>query len=126
MKILIISLSVLAAFTCLEIDNKQNKMEEAKIIEMVLWNAAEGYELEEAQKLITQLNDFVSEQPGFLTRTTAVAEDGRFLDIVYWTDLEAATTASEKAMKNEQLLPIFQSIDEQTMQFQHFKIFNRK
>ena len=99
-------------------------MEQAKIIEMVMWKSVEGIAPEEAKKSITKLNEFVSKQSGFIARKTAMAEDGKFLDIVYWTDLKSAKDASEKAMKTEELMPIFSTIDQTEMMFQHFTIFN--
>ena len=124
MKKLIIGLIVLSAFSCKQSDTKKSNMEQAKIIEMVMWKSVEGIAPEEAKKSITKLNDFVSKQSGFIARKTAMAEDGRFLDIVYWTDLESAKDASEKAMKTEELMPIFSTIDQTEMVFQHFEIFN--
>lgn len=99
-------------------------MKQAKIIELVMWKSVKGISLEEAKKSITRLNDFVSKQSGFIARKTALAEDGNFIDLVYWTDIESAKNASEKAMRNEELLPIFSIIDQKEMVFQHFKIFN--
>lgn len=124
MKKLIIGLIVSSAFSCVQSDKKKSNMEQATIIEMVLWKSAEGISPDEAKKSITKLNDFVSKQPGFIARKTAIAEDGKFLDIVYWTDLKSAKTASEKAMKTEELMPIFSTIDQKEMVFQHFEIFN--
>jgi len=99
-------------------------MEKAKIVEMVLWKSKEGIGIEEAKNAITTLNDFVKQQPGFISRKTALAEDGMFLDIVLWTDLASAKTASEKAMQNEKTSKVFSTIDEKEMTFQHFEIFN--
>ncbi len=100
-------------------------MEKAKIIEMVLWKSVNGINPEEAKKSITKLNAFVSEQPGFVARKTALSKDGKFLDLIYWTDLASAKTASEKAMKTEELIPIFSTMDQKEMIFEHFEIFNR-
>lgn len=124
MKNLIIGLTVLTALSCKQSDTKKSNMEQAKIIEMVMWNSVEGINLEDAKKSITKLNEFVSKQPGFVARKTSLAEDGKFLDIVYWTDLNSAKAASEKAMKTEELIPIFSTIDQKEMVFQHFEIFN--
>lgn len=114
----------MSAFSCKQSDTKKSNMEQAKIIEMVMWKSVEGISPEEAKKSITKLNNFVSEQSGFVARKTAMAEDGKFIDIVYWTDLKSAKDASEKAMKTEDLMPIFSTIDQKEMVFQHFEIFN--
>lgn len=124
MKNLIFGLIVLNAVSCNHSDTKKNNMEQAKIVEMVLWKSREGISAEEAKPLITKLNDFLRAQPGFVARKTALAEDGKFLDIVYWTDLTSAKTAAEKAMKNEELIPFISTIDEKEMIFQHFEVFN--
>lgn len=99
-------------------------MEQAKIIELVLWKSKEGISTENAKQAITKLNDFVREQPGFVARKTAIAEDGRFLDIVYWTDISSAKIASEKALESEICMPAFNTIDEKEMTFLHFEVFN--
>ncbi len=124
MKNYIIGLIVLTVFSCNQSDTKESNMEQVKIIEMVLWKSVDGISPEEAKKSITKLNDFVREQSGFVARKTAMAEDGKFLDIVYWTDLKSAKNASEKALKTEELIPIFSTIDQKEMVFQHFEIFN--
>ena len=80
MKKLIIGLIVLSAFSCKQSDTNKSNMQQAKIIEMVLWKSVEGISPEEAKKSITKLNDYVSEQPGFIARKTALAENGKFLE----------------------------------------------
>lgn len=124
MKELIIGLIVLSAFSCEQSDTKKSNMEQARIIEMVMWKSVDGIAPKEAKESITKLNGFVIKQPGFVARKTALAEDGKFLDIVYWTDLKSAKDASEKAMKTKELMPIFSTIDQKEMVFQHFEIFN--
>jgi len=124
MKNLIIGLIVLTSIGCTQSDTKKQKMEQVKIIEMVLWKSVDGIGSEEAKQSITQLNDFVQKQPGFIARKTAQAEDGKFIDIVYWTDLKLAQQASERAMQTEELIPIFSKIDQKEMVFQHFEVFN--
>lgn len=124
MKSLVMGLIVLATIGCSRSNVKRSKMKQARIIEMVLWKFKQGIDIDEAKRAVAELNDFVREQPGFVARKTALAEDGRFLDIVYWTDLKSARTASEKALENEDLIPIFNMMDEEEMIFQHFELFN--
>lgn len=47
-----------------------------------------------------------------------------FMDVVYWTDMELAKAASQNAMKNDILVPVFNTIDEETMTIQYFEVFN--
>ena len=98
--------------------------EKPTIIEMVLFKTNKGVKLEDAQKAITELNNFVSKQKGFISRKTSISEDGQFLDVIYWTDLQSAKTASEKAMENPKTLESFKVMDENQMTFKYFSIFN--
>jgi hypothetical protein len=99
-------------------------MNKATVIEMVLFRTNEGTKPEEGKTQLNKLNDFVAKQGGFISRKTAVADDGQFLDIIYWTDLSAAKAASEKAMQDLDMMKVFSIIQKQTMLFKHFEIFN--
>ncbi len=99
-------------------------MSKATVIEIVLFKTTEGARHEEAKIQLNKLNEFISKQEGFLSRKTAIADNGQFLDIVYWTDLTNARAASEKAMQDPELAKVFSIIDQETMLFKHFKIFN--
>jgi len=94
------------------------------IVELVLWKPKEGISTEEAKNAILILNQFVEQQSGFISRKTGVAEDGQLIDIVLWTDLASAQLASEKVQESETCLKAFSTIDESTMHFQHYELFN--
>jgi len=100
-------------------------MNNARIVEVVLWNTTEGIAPEEAKTAAKTLNNFVQQQSGFVARKTAVAEDGQFLDLVYWTDLASAKAASAKAMQATELRPIFGTMEQSTMFLKHFELFNQ-
>lgn len=101
-------------------------MKEAGIVEMVMFNTNENVPVKDGKKAMEALSDFVSQQPGFISRTTSVTKEGEFLDLVFWTNLTSAQTASEKAMKNETLLKHFGVIDQSTMTFKHFEVFHHQ
>jgi hypothetical protein len=84
-------------------------MEKATVIEMVLFKIKEGINTEDAQREMTTLNSFVANQPGFISRKTGMSDDGQYLDIVLWKDLNAAKTASDKAMQDPNTMKIFVS-----------------
>ena len=99
-------------------------MNKATVIEMVLFRTNEGIQPEEAKTELKKLNDFLTKQKGFISRNTAVADDGQYLDIVYWTDLNTAKAASDKAMQDPDTTKVFSIIEQKTMLFKHFEIFN--
>lgn len=121
----IIAITFLIICSCSNSDKKQSEMtKKATIVEMVLFKKNDGISQEKAENQMAELNEFISKQSGFISRKTSVSEDGQFLDIVFWTDLESATIASEKAMNNPKTLKAFEVIDEKSMTFKHFSIFN--
>ena len=99
-------------------------MKKATVIEMVLFKVNEGIEIEFAKKELIKVNELLVEQEGFVSRKIAICDDGQFLDIVYWTDMESAKTAAEKAMRDPEFVKICRVIDEKTELFKHFTIFN--
>jgi hypothetical protein len=101
-------------------------MNKATIIEMVLFRTNEGIMPEEAKTELTKLNEYLTRQRGFISRNTAAADDGQYLDIVYWTDLNAAKTASDNAMQVPDVTKVFTIIEQKTILFKHFEIFNDK
>ncbi len=94
------------------------------VVELVLWKPKEGVSLEEAKTAILDLNDFVENQPGFISRKTGASEDDQLIDVVLWTDLAAAHTAAEKIEHSERCLKAFSTVDETTMHFKHYQLFN--
>jgi hypothetical protein len=99
-------------------------MEKATVIEMVLFKTKAGFNTEDAQREIATLNSFLANQPGFISRKTGMSDDGQYLDIVLWKDLNAAKTATDKAMQDPNTTKIFGIIEQETMLFRHFQIFN--
>jgi hypothetical protein len=124
-KIIIVLFTAVAISSCAKLNKKQSKMKStATVIEMVLFETAEGITSENAKKAMTELNDFLKTQDGFVARKTSISEDGQYLDLVYWTDLASAKAAAEKAMQTPKTMQAFSVIDQKHMTFKHFEIFN--
>ena len=98
-------------------------MKKATVIEMVLFKVNEGIELEFAKKELIKVNEFLAEQEGFVSRKISISDEGQFLDLVYWTDMDSAMAAANKFMQNADMLKISSIIDEKTELFKHFEIF---
>jgi len=101
-----------------------NMNQQATVVEVVVFDLNEGVNPEEAKEAIRSLNDFVSEQPGFVERRTGIATDGKWIDIVYWTDLASAERASEQLMKDPASQQVVGLMNSETMLFKHFELFN--
>ncbi|MFL1896433.1 hypothetical protein ACJRPK_12080 [Aquimarina sp. 2-A2] len=124
-KLIIVLLTVATFSSCDYLNKKQSKMgKNATVIEMVLFKTNDGVTKENAKKAMTKLNDFLKAQNGFVARKTSISEDGQFLDLVFWTDLTAAKSASEKAIQDPTNMQIFNVIDQKQMTLKHFETFN--
>ena len=99
-------------------------MEKTTVIEMVLFKVNEGVEIEFAKKELIKVNEFLVEQEGFVSRKISISDEGQFLDLVYWTDMNSAMAAANKVMQSADLLKTFSIIDENTQIYKHFELFN--
>ena len=99
-------------------------MKKATVMELVLFNTNEGITTEFAQKELAKMNDFLADQEGFISRKVAISDDGQFLDLAYWTDIESAEAATEKVMRDPEFLKICSIINEETELFKRYRIFN--
>lgn len=118
---------LIALCSCSDIKTKENPMiEKASIVEMVYFDTKENVIPEQAKEAITVLNVFLSKQEGFVYRTTSCSKEGKYLDLIYWTDMASAKAASEKAMKTPEVSATFDLTEEKDMIFTYFEIFNHK
>ena len=94
-------------------------MENVNAIELVLFKFKAGTSEEKAIAAARSVNDFVLSQKGFISRKFAKTDDGRFVDLVYWRDMESAQNASKAAMEVPSNQAFFSLIEEREMVFLH-------
>ena len=99
-------------------------MKKATVIEMVLFKINEGVTIEFAQKELIRVNEFLVEQEGFISRKISISDEGQFLDIVFWTDMNSAMAAAKNLMQIPEAIKNFSVIDQKTVLFKHFTVFN--
>lgn len=97
----------------------------AAVVEVVLFETNPSYSESEARKALASLNDIVKMYYGFVERTTASAKGGKYIDIIYWTDMKSAKEAAQELMKDEQALKAFEVIKQESLQMYHFDTFNQ-
>lgn len=91
-------------------------------VEIVIYQANEGVSEAQAILLAKSVNNFISSQQGFISRTMSMSEDKKWIDVVFWESLHHAKKASGKAMESEQTAGFFQIINHETMQIVHGEI----
>ena len=100
-------------------------LEKSTIVERVNFKVNPRFNIVQAKEAMKVMNDFVMRQPGYVGRVTSLSENDEFLDLVFWETLEDAKSASEKLMKEKDIVEAISVIDNESMQFGHFKIFNK-
>ncbi len=93
-----------------------------KIVELVLFKTKPEFTKNTVVEAAKTINPVLENYSGFITRKLAVTEDGQWMDVVYWTDLESAKKASEDILKNPTAGQFFGMIDESSMDFSHLEI----
>lgn len=100
-------------------NNKEKMENQAKVIELVLYKSQEGVSEREATEAARSVNQFVSRQPGFISRTLYRTEAAVQIDLIYWRSLKEAKEANQAAMQSEVAGKFFATIDQQSIQFMH-------
>ena len=93
---------------------------ETKVIEVVIMKAKAGISEDEFLQAAKSVDETASKFPGFISRDLAKDENGNWIDIVHWTDLDSAKKAAEEVMQSQTCGIWFGMIDEQSMKMYHF------
>lgn len=94
----------------------------ANVLEVVLFKPKADVTNEVLIKTAASIDEFIKDQTGFIKRELAQTENGQWIDIVHWTDMESAHHAAEAAMSSPICLPFFSLIDESTINMSHYTI----
>lgn len=114
-------------FDCTAQPNQNLSLMETKpkVVEVVLFEVNPGYSNEDAKKALSSLNDVVKLYYGFLERTTASNGEGKYIDILYWSDMKSAKAAASDIVKNEKAAAAFTIVKPESVEMYHFDTFNQ-
>ncbi len=71
---------------------------------------------------VHKTNAFISSLKGFIKRCTAKNENGLWIDIVEWQDMETAQAAAETFVTSEPAKDFIGMLDQKTIRMQHFEV----
>ena len=71
----------------------ENESKQVSVLEMVLYRLQPGVTSETILALSDEMQGWLEQQPGYLRRELFMAEDGQWLDLVYWASMAEAVTA---------------------------------
>lgn len=80
-------------------------------VELVTFKARTGIAPEQVISASKEVNHFLKNQPGFVSRHLGMTEDGTWHDILFWESQEHVTAAMEKAASSPHCAGFFGLID---------------
>ncbi len=91
----------------------------AATLELVTFNAIAGTADRDLRKAAHAVTPVLKGYRGFVHRSLAKADDGTWIDAVYWQDKTSAEQAAEAIMQVPAAQAYFALIDQQSMVFRH-------
>ncbi|WP_298425539.1 hypothetical protein [uncultured Kordia sp.] len=123
MKHLLIGIITIVLISC-NPQNKTNMSEQSKkvgTVELVIFDTYPQYSKAEVIAAAKAVNPVVEKFDGYIGRKLTVDKNGKWTDIVYWTDLKSAEHAAQEILKSETCQKFFGMINQETMQFMHLE-----
>ena len=91
-----------------------------KVLELVVFKLEKGVTREQFLDTVDAVSTWIAEQPGFMSRDLSYdAEGDRWIEVIWWTTMEAARVAAELAMTSESCAPMFALIDKESTLMAH-------
>ena len=94
-------------------------MDIATTLELVTFKTVAGTTDEDLRNAAHAVTPVLREYRGFVSRSIAQADDGSWIDAVYWADRTSAETAASAIMQAPAAQAFFALIDPSSMVFQH-------
>lgn len=87
--------------------------------EVVIFESKDSVSPQALLKAADAMENTLKSWDGFLDRELIDLGDGKWIDIVHWSDMTAAQNAQEKAMQSQICLTFFELIKEENTQMFH-------
>lgn len=97
-------------------------MNNATTLELVTFKSAPDTSPEQMANAALAVTIVLKNYDGFISRSFAEADDGTWIDAVYWRDRVSAKRAAEAVMQDPIAQVFFALIDQKTMVFKHANI----
>ena len=108
--------------------DKQNEDIKSTIIEIVRFKTNEGVNSDEFKAEMAKYDDFLLTQIGFISRQIGVTDDGLYLGMTHWADMQSAEKMGENLYQNPEMAAFFNStmekIDQKTLTDEFFEVYS--
>ena len=92
------------------------------VVELVNFKLAKGFSTNDFLTSNQQMDTFLSEQSGLIYRSLCEKNDGSFLDIVYWENMDVAKQAQEAFYASPLCQQFAQCIEKEAVQLEHVNV----
>lgn len=92
------------------------------VMETVTFNLKEGVTREDFMVAAEKMVEFVTAQPGFVSRRLSCTEDGEWIEQIEWSDMASAKSAAGAIGSVEGNRPFLSAIDGPTVQMRHSEL----
>jgi hypothetical protein len=90
------------------------------VVEIAIFKTKEGVTRGHLLATVDAVSEWAKSQPGFISRDLTYSKEGdSWIDVIWWTSLDAANKAAEAAMTSESCAPMFGAIDLEGTQMLH-------
>ncbi len=94
-------------------------------IEVVIFKAKPGVDEAMLHTAALAINPRIQQLPGFIQREFGASGEGNYIDIVHWSDMDAAQAAAQLVTQIPECGKFFGMIDESSVQMLHFNSVSR-
>ncbi len=94
-------------------------MSNTHTLEAALFRLKEGTDEDAFLKATDATNVALKRYAGFIRREVLKADDGQWLDLIYWNSLEEALSAAEQILSDPSCHPFLEMLDMQSVTMLH-------
>ncbi len=99
--------------------NKENSIDKKSVTEIVIYSTKAEVQRIDHLKNAKAISIFLAKQNGFISRRFSQAPDGKWMDIIYWKNLDSAEKAAEAVKDIPECERFFLDIDQKYMEFMY-------
>jgi len=99
--------------------NKERAFDKTVITEIVIYRTKVGVQRIDHLKKAKLISTILAKQDGFIARQFSQTPDGKWVDIIYWKNLDLAENAAEIVKSIPECELFFSDIDQKHMEFMY-------
>ncbi len=94
----------------------------SNVVEIVNFKLANGFTSHDFLSSNDQMTQFLNEQQGMIYRSLCEKDDGSFVDIVYWENMDLAKQAQQAFFASPLCEKFADCIEKESVQLDHVKV----